>query len=109
MSRLEKLQEFLALSPNDPFNLYAIAHEYVSQGQDAKAEPYFEKLLADHPAYTATYYHYGKLLERAAQPDKAAQQYRNGIDAALAEKNRHAARELRDALAQLTGDDEDDF
>ncbi len=63
ISRLEKLLEFIKNEPNDEFLKYALATEYLRLGQTDRSLSYYEDLIANHPSYTGTYYHLGKLYE----------------------------------------------
>jgi tetratricopeptide (TPR) repeat protein len=101
MDRLAQLNTFLKESPDDPFLLYAIAQEYISKGEDDKAEINFKTLLDNHPNYIATYYHYGKLKERANRKEEAMELYRMGIDKAKSVKEQHSLSELQSALLEL--------
>ena len=96
--RLQKLQEYLGNDPSDPFLVYAIAQEYDRGGEETEAENWYRRLLKDHPAYVATYYHFGKLLERTGKSTEAVQMYEIGIEVAMKAGDRHAAGELREAL-----------
>ncbi len=102
MSRLETLLGYLSSSPDDPFLLYAVAHEHVQSGDDASAQAYFERLLHEHPDYLPTYYHYGKWHERQNDLAGACRLYRAGIE--KSGDDRHARAELAAALLEI--DDE---
>ena len=110
MSRLETLLEFYREDPADAFTRFAIAQEYVKQGDVERALAFYEQLVADDPAYVGTYYHLGKLYEALSRKDDALATYRMGIEAANAQRDVHARAELQDALmkAQGIGFDDDD-
>lgn len=97
--RLAKLQEYLQNDPTDPFLVYAIAQEYDRGGEETEAENWYNRLLQEHPGYVATYYHFGKLLERTGREADAKQMYEAGIEVAIKAGDRHAAGELREALS----------
>lgn len=99
--RLQKLQEYLQNDPSDPFLVYAIAQEYDRGGEEIEAENWYRRLLTEHPTYVATYYHFGKLLERTGKTAEAIQMYETGIEVAIKAGDRHAAGELREALESL--------
>ena len=101
MSRLEQLQKFLALDPNDSFTRYAIGLEYASQKMPERAIETFEALRAHDPAYVPTYYQLAAAYRDLKQPEKATAIYREGIARARAEKDQHAASELAAALEEL--------
>ena len=101
MNRIEQLEIFLLETPNDAFLNYALATEYVSMGDDEKAEFIFRDLLEKNPDYVATYYHLGKLLERKQQKNEAMDIYRMGIEKAKATGEQHSLSELQSALLEL--------
>lgn len=101
MERIEKLKEYLTRQPQDSFLQHALALEYVKLGDDATARQYFEKLLAENPAYVGSYYHLGKLLERVGEAALAIAAYNNGMAQAKAAGDRHAYSELQGALEDL--------
>lgn len=106
-ARLQQLLTFQEQTPNDPFIQYALATEYIAGKDDTTAQTYFEKLIQDHPEYIGTYYHYGKLLERQNQPEKAITIYQTGIMIARKINDRHAGNELKEALAMINGEEDD--
>lgn len=97
-TRIEKLRAFIALNPADSFSRHALAMEYVKLGDDASARHQLETLLEKDPAYVGSYYHLGKILERAGELTMAADIYKKGISMAEIAGERHAAGELRAAL-----------
>ncbi|MDF9797743.1 Tfp pilus assembly protein PilF [Catalinimonas alkaloidigena] len=104
--RLQQLFSFLKEDPNDPFNLYAIALEYL-KNQDQKALQYFEKLLEQHPDYIATYYHAAQLYVDLGMNKSAEQTYMTGIEKAKSQQNSLALRELQNAYNQYLFEEED--
>ena len=100
-TRREKLEEFAATHPNDPFARYGLAIECSNQGENDAAIANFEKLLSDHPTYVSGYQMYGQLLTRLAQNDKARKIFLAGIQTARTSGNQHAAEEMEAALALL--------
>jgi tetratricopeptide (TPR) repeat protein len=106
-TRIAQLQDFLKDTPNDAFLNYALAIEYVGMEKDELAQPIFEQLLELQPEYTATYYHLGKLYERADRKDDAENIYKKGIAITIKNREQHALSELQNALTNLWIDDED--
>ena len=108
--RLAALLAFYEQDPDDAFTCFAIAQEYRKRGEPAQALAFFEKLVADQPDYTGTYYHLGKLYETLGRTDEAVAAYQRGIEAARRQRNLKDLSELQDALlqAQGIGFDEDD-
>ena len=108
--RLAMLLAFYEQDPDDAFTRFAIAREYLKRSEPEKALMYYEKLVADQPDYTGTYYHLGKLYETVGRKDEAVAIYQKGIDAARQQRNLKDLSELQDALlkAQGLGFDDDD-
>jgi len=111
-NRLQKLLEFLESEPNDEFVQYALATEYLKLNDTAKALEYYEKLVANHPNYTGTYYHLGKLYEQLDRKDDAIKTYQQGMLITRQKRDNHAFSELQSAYNQAAGlydDDDDDY
>lgn len=106
--RLIQLEDFLKESPNDPFLKYAITMEHLKLGAVEKAIEGFEVLVAQHEDYVGTYYHFGKLLEKLGNSDRALQTYQRGMEVARSKRNMHALNELQQAYRIAVGLDEDD-
>lgn len=102
MTKIEQLKQFLAGQPGDNFLQHALALEYVKTGDEVTARMYFEQNLIANPAYIATYYHLGKLLERLGDVPGAISIYAAGIAAAQAAGDRHALSELNSVYEELT-------
>jgi tetratricopeptide (TPR) repeat protein len=103
ISRLEKLLEFIKAEPEDPFLKYALATEYLRINQTDKALEYYEDLIANHPNYTGTYYHLGKLYEALDRKDDALKTYETGIKITREQKDNHALSELQAVYNELSG------
>jgi Tfp pilus assembly protein PilF len=99
-SRLEQLLQFYQEDPKDPFNLYALATEYKSSDPE-KALDYFEKLVSQHPDYTATYYHLAQLYIDLGQEDKAKKTYEIGIEKTSQSQENLLLRELKNAYNEF--------
>ncbi|SHN20353.1 tetratricopeptide repeat protein [Chitinophaga sp. CF418] len=101
MDRIARIKEFLKDSPNDSFLKHALALEYIKIGDDSAARSLFEELLAHEPGYVGSYYHLGRLLERAGLPQEAIAVFEKGMQMAKAANDRHAYNELQAALDDL--------
>jgi tetratricopeptide (TPR) repeat protein len=108
MTRLEQLLRFAQDEPNDPFNIYAVAIEYLKL-DSAKALSFFETLVKDHPEYLPTYYTFGKMLQQEKDFARAKQLFEKGIEQGVASKNMKAVGELKNALSELTFEMEDEL
>ncbi len=105
-SRIEQIKTFLNDSPDDAFLNYALAIEYLGLNETSKAKEIFEKLVTNHPSYSATYYHYGKLIQNGGEKDIAKDIFERGIKIAVENKETHAVAELRTALNELLYDED---
>lgn len=101
MEKIEKLKSFLITSPDDSFLKHALALEYVKLGKDATAKELFLEILTRDPAYTGTYYHLARLLERTGETEKAKYWYELGMLAAKQGGDEHAYQELKAAYEDL--------
>jgi Tfp pilus assembly protein PilF len=101
MSRVEKLLEYMKTSDKDSFLQHALALEYIKIDEDEKARSLFNELLLREPTYVGSYYHLGKLLERAGDFDKAIRIYQRGMEEAKKAGDNHAYSELQGALEDI--------
>lgn len=101
MNRIEKLQELLQQMPGDSFLRHALALEYIKLDNDKDARVLFETILKDEPGYVGSYYHLGKLLERAGETSLAIEWYEKGMQQAKAANDQHAYNELQAAYEDL--------
>lgn len=108
INRLEKLLEFSKNEPEDPFLKYALATEYLRLGETGRALDYFENLVNNHPDYSGTYYHLGKLYEAMGRKQDAINTYETGMKITRAQRDSHAFSELQAVYRLANGEDEDD-
>lgn len=106
--RLQKLLDFHAKEPNDPFLKYALATEYLSLNQTGEALRYYEDLIQNHPDYVGTYYHLAKLYETLGRQEEAVKTYQIGMKTARQARDNHAFSELQAAYNSCIGLDYED-
>ncbi len=94
MGRIEKLLEFMKASDKDSFLQHALALEYIKVGRDDKARELFNEILLREPTYLGSYYHLGKLLERAGDIARAIRVYDRGMEEAKKAGDNHSFNEL---------------
>ncbi len=99
--RLEGLLEFYKKDPNDPFTLYGLALEYMSDQQFDAAEKYFRLLLDSDPDYVPGYLQYAQLKEKQDKIDEAKELYSRGIEAAIKSGDKKSVKEMEDFLSDL--------
>jgi len=108
INRLDKLLAFIKNEPNDEFLKYALATEYLRLNQADKALAYYEDLVDNHPNYTGTYYHLGKLYEALNRKADAIATYETGMKITKEKRDNHAFSELQAVYREAIGYDEDD-
>lgn len=104
--RIQQLIRFVQEEPNEPFNVYALAMEYINS-QPAQAQFYFDQLLTEHPDYLPTYYHAAALYAELDERERAAELYEKGIVLARAQQNQKTLQELERAQQAFEDDDDD--
>ncbi len=107
-SRLDKLLAFIKDEPNDEFLKYALATEYLRLNDTDKALFYYEDLINNHPLYTGTYYHLGKLYEALNRKDDAIRIYETGMKITKEKRDNHAFSELQAVYREAVGEDDDE-
>lgn len=98
--RLNILLNFLEEEPNEPFNKYALAMEYLKTDKNKSIE-LFENLIEKHSEYLATYYQLAALYVENEDFEKAISTYKKGIAIAENQKNEKTLKELKGALQML--------
>jgi tetratricopeptide (TPR) repeat protein len=97
LSRIEKLLEYIKQNGKDSFLQHALALEYIKIDRDEEARNVFNELLLREPTYVGSYYHLGKLLERAGNFEKAIKIYERGMQEAKKAGDMHSYNELMGA------------
>ena len=97
MSRIEKLLEYIKQNGKDSFLQHALALEYIKIDREEEARNVFNELLLREPTYVGSYYHLGKLLERAGNFEKAIKIYERGMQEAKKAGDMHSYNELMGA------------
>lgn len=105
MSRLEKLEQMLQTDPEDPFLHYAVAKEYVAQGQIDEGRRRLTAVIETFPDLVASYFQLAQLMAQAGENSEALRTVERGIEVAERVGDAHAAGEMRsfrDALLPLS-------
>jgi hypothetical protein len=100
LARLKMLEEFMKEEPGNPFNIYALALEYLGLDR-ARSGVLFEVLLSDHPRYVPTYYHAGNFYLEQGYTDKAFQIFTTGLEMARLAGDKKAEGEIRAMMDNL--------
>jgi tetratricopeptide (TPR) repeat protein len=101
--RIKALTRYYEEDPSDPFNIYALAMEYVSINLDT-AQQYFDQLLEDHPKYLPAYYQAARCFDLRHQKEMAINVLEKGILLAQKLKEQKTQNELTNYLNELTFD-----
>ena len=99
-ARINLLKNYIEEEPNEPFNYYALACEYLN-GKEEDALLLFKKLLKDFPDYLATYYQAAQLLQEIEEEEEALEVYTQGIAVAESQNNAKTLNELKVAKQNL--------
>ena len=96
MDRLTQLKQFCTEEPDDPFNFYALALEFL-KSDPSQAIQLFDQLLKTHPEYLPTYYPFAQLLIELKSVERAEQIFLAGIDMAKTVSDAKTLKELKSA------------
>lgn len=95
------LNEILAQNPTDAFARYGLAMEYAGRGETEASLAEFDRLLAQHPDYTAGYFMAAQTLAKAGRSEQAKSRLAEGIASAQRTGNQHALSEMQAMLDEL--------
>ncbi len=101
MDKAALLKEILAANPADAFARYGLAMEYANRGETEPALTEFDRLLADHPNYTAGYFMKAQSLVKAGRRDDAKHTLETGVSCAQRAGDHHAKSEMQGLLEEL--------
>lgn len=100
-SRLEALEKMVASGVDNPMAWYGLAMEYRGAKRFDDALRTFERTREKYPGYVAQYLMAAQMLHELARPAEARAWCEDGIAAARAARDSHAAGELEGLLASL--------
>jgi len=100
-NRISQLLAFLQEDEADSFSRYALALEYLKDGNPSEAALHFQMIVKMDSEYLAVYYQYGKLLESQGLIAEALSVFESGIEVARKQKNLHTLGELQSAIDSM--------
>jgi tetratricopeptide (TPR) repeat protein len=100
-TRIEKIKAMLADEPKDAFLRYCLAMEYSNAAQEEESLRIFAELTSESPPHVPAFFQAAQLLARLERTEEARTYLRDGIEAARAQGDLHAAGEMAEFLAQL--------
>lgn len=101
MDKIAMLKEILAQQPGDAFARYGLAMAYASDGDMPAALVEFDRLLSEHPDYTAGYFMAAQTLAKVNRAADAKERLRQGVASAQRTGNQHALNEMQHMLEDL--------
>jgi hypothetical protein len=101
MTRREQIEAMLADEPGDVFLRYSLAMELEKEGNHDASLAKLMELAREEPPYVPAFFMAGQQLARLRLVDEARAVLRDGIEAARAQDNLHAAGEMSEFLASL--------
>jgi len=101
MDKIAMLSEILTQNPKDAFARYGLAMEYAGRGATDEALIEFDRLLKEHPDYTAGYFMAAQTLAKAGRNTEAKVRLTDGIASARRTGNGHAQSEMQAMLDEL--------
>lgn len=101
MSRLDQLRKMLAGDPEDPFLNFALAMEYSKSAQQDEALAQFNRVIELDRKYVPAYFQKANLLVASNKHAEAKAVFVEALAVADETGDKHAAAEIRDALALL--------
>ena len=101
MDKVAMLTEILEQDPQNAFARYGLAMEFAGRGEVSTAIAEFDRLLHDHPDYTAGYHMAAQTLANTGEAQRAVGYLRLGLDCAQRTGNQHAFNEMQILLSEL--------
>ena len=100
-SRREKIEALLAEEPGDVFLRYSLALELEGEGRWEEGLEILETLARGTPPYVPAFHMAARHLVARGRIEEARRALREGIDAARAQGEAHAAGEMSELLMSL--------
>ena len=98
--RIELLKQYIKEEPDNPFNRYALALEFIKTRDDEKALELFNYVYTHHSDYLPNYYHFGSLLIKLMNIDQAQIILKKGITLAIKQNDNRTKSELSGLLEE---------
>ena len=100
-TRRQRLEAMLVDDPRDPFLRYGLALELEKEGAADRGLELLAELVREQPPYVPAFFMSAQVLHRHNRIADARTMLRQGVDAARAAGDHHAAGEMAEFLAQL--------
>lgn len=106
--RIKFLQEEIENFPDEPFNYYALALEYLKANR-REATNFFDVLISRFPDYLPSYYQAANFFFEEENYSKAEEIFLNGMALAENQNNDKALKELKGSYAIFKAETDDTF
>jgi Tfp pilus assembly protein PilF len=106
-ARKEAVLNYLGEHPEDTFYNYALALEYISEGDTTAAFEQLRKVKQLDEQYLPVYYQLGQICANVGRNEEAIAFYQMGVRIAQEQKNTKTLMELRSAIRALEDEQED--
>lgn len=103
-SKRAKIEAMLVEDPTDSFLRYSLAMEYAKEGDHETSAKKFAQLAAGPPPYVPAFLMGGQQLVELGKYSEARALLRDGIEAARASGDAHAAGEMAQLLTSLNAE-----
>jgi hypothetical protein len=100
-TRREKIEAMLTAEPGDVFLRYSLALEFEKEGDNARSLAGLHELTRDATPYVPAFFMAAQQLVKLGRIADARTYLRDGIEAARAQNNAHAAGEMSEFLTSL--------
>jgi thioredoxin-like negative regulator of GroEL len=100
----KQLEQLLESDPDDVFLQYALAKACISEGDVEFGLSKFQAVIDQHPDYVPAYFQKGQALAEQGRTPEARTVLKQGIEAAVKTRDRHAESEMREFLEALGTD-----
>jgi tetratricopeptide (TPR) repeat protein len=101
VSRKEQIEAMLVEDPQDDFLRYSLAMELAKEGDSEKSLELFKELYTGSPPHVPSFFMAAQQLAKLGEINESRAILRNGIDAAHAQGDTHAAAEMGEFLSDL--------
>jgi predicted Zn-dependent protease len=101
LTRRQKIESMLADEPNDVFLRYSLALEMVNEQQCEPAVTLLQQLCVENPPYVPAFFRCAQIMADLNRISEARTFLRDGVEAARAQGDLHAAAEMSEMLSDL--------
>jgi predicted Zn-dependent protease len=101
LTRRQKIEAMLVDEPHDVFLRYSLALELVNDQECEPAIVLLQQLCVENPPYVPAFFRCAQIMADLNRIDEARTFLRDGVEAARAQGDLHAAAEMSEMLSEL--------